>query len=37
MSEVEYDPSDKLNSWFQAGVDILSLLLIYADLMFSHV
>ena len=37
MSEIEYDPSGKSNSSFQAGADILNLLLLYADLMFFHV
>ena len=37
MSEIEYDTSGKTNSSFQAGADILNLLLLYADLMFFHV
>ena len=37
ISEIEYDPSGKSNSSFQFGAEILSLLLLYADLMFFHV
>ena len=37
MSEIEYDLSVKLNSSLQFGADILSLLLLYADLMFLFV
>ena len=37
MSEIEYDPSVKLNSSFQIGAEILNLLLLYADLMVFHV
>ena len=37
ISDTEYDPSDKSNSSFQVGADILNLLLLYADLMFFHV
>ena len=33
MSETEYGPSDKSNSSFQVGAEILNLLLLYADLM----
>ena len=29
MYEIEYDPSGKSNSSFQAGADILNLLLLY--------
>ena len=35
MSEIEYDPSGKSNSSFQAK--FLNLLLLYADLMFFYV
>ena len=34
MYQKEYDPSDKSNSSFQGGAEILNLLLLYADLMF---
>ena len=37
MSEIEYDPSDKSNSSFQVGTEILNLFLLYADLIFFHV
>ena len=37
MSEIECDPSGKLNSSFQVGVEILNVLLLYADLVFYHV
>ena len=36
MSETEYDPSDKSNSSFQFGAEILNLSLLYADLIFFH-
>ena len=36
MSEIEYDTSGEPDSSFSVGVDILNLLLLYADLMFSH-
>ena len=35
MSGIEYDSPGKLNSSFQVGAETLSLLLLYADLMFS--
>ena len=35
MSAIEYDPSGKLKSSFQIGAEILNLLLLYADLLFS--
>ena len=31
MSTTEYDPSDKSNSSFQVGAEILNLLLVYAN------
>ena len=37
MSEIQCDPSGKLNSSFQAGAEVLNLLLLYADLIFSYV
>ena len=37
MSEIEYDPSGKSNSLFQAGAEIFNLLLLYVGLMFFHV
>ena len=37
MSEIEYDPSGKSNSSFQAGADISNVLLLYVDLTFFHV
>ena len=37
MSEIDYDPSDKSNSSFQVGVEILNLLFLYSDLMFSRI
>ena len=37
MSEKEYDPSGKSNSSFEVGTDILNLLLLGADLIFSYV
>ena len=37
MSEIEYDLSDNLNSSFQVGAEFLNSLLLYADLIFSHV
>ena len=37
MSAKEQNPSDKSNSSFQVGAEILNLLLLHADLMFFHV
>ena len=37
MPKIEYDPSGKSALSFQVGAEILHLLLLYADLMFSHV
>ena len=37
MSEIESDASGKWNSSFQVGADTLTLLLLYADSMFSCV
>ena len=36
MSEIEYDPSGKSNSPFQAGA-VSNVLLLYVDLTFFHV
>ena len=36
MSEIEHDSSDKSNSSFQVGADILNLLFLYIDLFFSR-
>ena len=37
MSEIEQQPSDKSNSSFQVGADILNSLFLDADLMFYQV
>ena len=37
MFAVEYAPSGKSNLSFQAGAEILNLLLLYVDVMFFHV
>ena len=37
MSEIGYDPASKSNSSFQVRADILTLLLLYVDLMFFYV
>ena len=37
MSEIEYDPSGKLNSSFQVRAEILNVLLLCADFAFLHV
>ena len=37
MPAIEYDPSGKSNSSFQAGAEILNLLLLYADVIFFHI
>ena len=34
MSEIEYDPSPKSDSSFEAEAEILCFLLLYADLIF---
>ena len=36
MYETEYDPPGKPNLSFEVRAEILSLLLLYADLIFSH-
>ena len=36
MAEIEYDPSGKSNTVFQAGADVLTLLFLYADWLFLY-